>query len=75
MTDAPPAADGAVPVRLPAELVAGLAERIRGTSFGSVDAFVAFVLARLFEGPAHEGFTEEDERELRERLRSLGYID
>jgi len=71
----PPASGGNRPVRLPEELFAALEERIRGTSFDSVDAFVAFVLARLLEQPASGGFTEEEERSLRERLRSLGYID
>ena len=62
-------------VRLPEELVATLEERLKGTSFESVDAFVAFVLARLAERPGAGTFSEEDERVLRERLRSLGYID
>jgi len=62
-------------VRLPEELVATLEERLKGTSFESVDAFVAFVLARLAERPGTGTFSEEDERVLRERLRSLGYID
>jgi hypothetical protein len=52
-----------------------LEERIRSTSFSSVDAFVSFVLARLVEGTDETGFSEEEERRLRERLRSLGYID
>jgi Arc/MetJ-type ribon-helix-helix transcriptional regulator len=62
-------------IALPDELVRGLERRIQGSSFPSVDAFVAFVLARLLERPGDVGFTEEDERALRERLRSLGYID
>lgn len=62
-------------VRLPEELVAGLETRVRGTSFDSVDAFIAFVLARLLEEPGTSGFSEEEERSLKERLRSLGYID
>ncbi len=49
--------------------------RIRGSSFESVDAFVTFVLARLIEGTSESAFSEEDERRLKERLRSLGYID
>jgi len=62
-------------IRLPEELVEALQERVRGTSFDSVDAFVAFVLARLLDHPGTGGFSEEEERSLRERLRSLGYID
>lgn len=62
-------------VRLPEETVVALEERVRGTSFESVDAFIAFVLSRLLDEPAVTGFTEEEERSLKERLRSLGYID
>jgi hypothetical protein len=40
-----------------------------------VDAFTAFVLARLLESPNEVPFSAEDEAKIRERLRSLGYID
>lgn len=36
---------------------------------------MTFVLGRLLEEQGGPGFTEEDERALKERLRSLGYID
>lgn len=62
-------------VQLPEEIVQAIAARIRGSSFDSVDAFVTFVLARLLEEPGEPAFSEEDERHLKERLRSLGYID
>ncbi|MFY9717840.1 MAG: CopG family transcriptional regulator [Thermoplasmata archaeon] len=75
MSTTTPPAEGTVPVHLPEEIVKAVAARIRGTAFGSVDAYVAFVLARLLESPSPAGFSEEDERVLRERLRSLGYID
>ena len=71
--DSPPPRRRAI--QLPEDLVAALESRIQGTSFDSVDAFVAFVLARLLDQPAANGFSEEEERALRERLRSLGYID
>jgi len=62
-------------VELPEELVRSVEARIRGSAFDSADAFVAFVLARLLEEPSGAAFSEEDERLLKERLRSLGYID
>jgi hypothetical protein len=63
------------PIRLPDDLVRAIEARIRGSSFDTVDAFVAFVLSRLLEEPGDPAFSEEDERQLKERLRSLGYID
>jgi len=62
-------------VHLPEDLVVALEQRFRGTAFESVDAFVTFVLARLMDEPSTAGFSEEDEKSLKERLRSLGYID
>jgi len=60
---------------VPEELARALEERLKQTSFPSIDAFVGFVLARLLEETGATGFSEEEERRLRERLRSLGYID
>jgi hypothetical protein len=72
---APPTADSSRTIRLPAETVRAIEARLEGSAFESVDAFVAFVLARLLESPGGPGLTEDDERTLKERLRSLGYID
>jgi Arc/MetJ-type ribon-helix-helix transcriptional regulator len=69
------ATNGMRTVQLPEEVVEAISQKIRGTSFDSVDAFIAFVLARLLDQPGSSGFSEEEERSLRERLRSLGYID
>jgi Arc/MetJ-type ribon-helix-helix transcriptional regulator len=62
-------------VSIPEDLALGIEARIAKTGFPSVDAFVEFVLARLLETPGEIPFSEEDERRLKERLRSLGYID
>jgi len=75
MAGGTPPERSAVTVRLPVEVARGIEARIQGTGFRSVEEFVTFVLARLLESPTGEGFSEEDERKLRERLRSLGYID
>jgi hypothetical protein len=63
-------------VRLPEEVVRALEQRMRGSSFESVDLLIAFILSRLVDHTSGGGaFTEEDERMLKDRLRSLGYID
>jgi hypothetical protein len=62
-------------ITIPEELAAAIEARIRGTGFASADAFVEFVLARLLETPGEIPFSEEDEKRLKDRLRSLGYID
>jgi Arc/MetJ-type ribon-helix-helix transcriptional regulator len=72
MSPSPPAGRT---LRIPEEVAADIERRIQGTGFESVDAFVSFVLARLLERHSEVPFSEEDEQRLRERLRSLGYID
>lgn len=62
-------------IQLPEELVLALEARMRGSSFDSVDELVTFILGRLLEQPGETTFSADDERLLRERLRSLGYID
>jgi hypothetical protein len=62
-------------VRIPDDIARGLEARMKGSGFADLDAYVSFILARLLDEPSSEPFSEEDERRLRERLRSLGYID
>jgi len=73
MTPARPATERSI--KIPEEVASRLEGRLEGSAFTSVDAFVTFVLGRLLEEPGGPGFSEEDERALKERLRSLGYID
>jgi Arc/MetJ-type ribon-helix-helix transcriptional regulator len=75
MTESPPTDRATRTLQIPEEVARDIEERIRGSSFGTVDAFVSFVLARLLEQSRETVFSEEDEKALKERLRSLGYID
>jgi hypothetical protein len=63
------------PIQIPEELAIEIERRIQGSGFATADAFVGFVLARLLERHSEVPFSEEDEQRIRERLRSLGYID
>jgi Arc/MetJ-type ribon-helix-helix transcriptional regulator len=63
-------------VSIPTPLFEKIQEKIKGTGFTSVSDYVTFVLREIL---AHEGgneaFSEEDEKKVKERLRSLGYLD
>ncbi len=74
---APPPTEGASERRLviPEETARRLEERLRSSAFPTLDAFVAYVLARLLARTDGTPFSEEDERRLKDQLRSLGYID
>jgi hypothetical protein len=75
MTGTSGGAGGSRTIHISEDVARLLEERIKGSSFESVDAYVTFVLARLAEQTGETAFSEEDERLLKERLRSLGYID
>lgn len=62
-------------VKIPEEVARQLEKKLAQTSFSSLDEFISFVLARLAESSSEMPFSEEEERQLRDRLRSLGYID
>jgi len=56
-------------VFLPAELYGKIEERVKVTDFGSVDEYVESVLAEVVKEE------EEGEKEVKKRLRDLGYPD
>ena len=63
-------------VFLPAELYGKVEERVRATDFGSVDEYVEFVLEEVVKEEEEEkAFSEEEEKEVKRRLKDLGYLD
>ena len=65
--------DTHVPVKIPKELYEKIEEKISGTSFASVEAYIVSKLENEF--PAEPVYTKEEEDLIRERLRRLGYIE
>jgi len=61
-------------VFLPAELYSKIEERVSATDFGSVDEYVEFVLEEVVK-EEERAFSEEEEKEVRRRLKNLGYLD
>jgi len=62
-------------ILLPAELYTGIEERVKATGFASVDEYVIFVLQEVLKEQGEEAFSEEEEEEVKKRLKSLGYLD
>ena len=63
-------------VLLPAELYSKVEERLKATDFGSVDEYVEFVLEEVVkEAEEEKAFSEEEEKEVKKRLKDLGYLD
>jgi Arc/MetJ-type ribon-helix-helix transcriptional regulator len=65
-------------VSIPTPLFEKVKKRIEGTGFTSVSSYVVYVLREVLAEEAvdeHEAFSREDEERVKERLRSLGYLD
>jgi Arc/MetJ-type ribon-helix-helix transcriptional regulator len=64
-------------ILLSTELYDRIEERVKATSFGSVDEYVIFVLEEVLkeEGQEEKAFSQEEEEEVKKRLRGLGYLD
>jgi len=63
-------------VFLPAELYGKVEEKAKATDFGSVDEYVEFVLEEVVKEEEEEkAFSEEEEKEVKKRLKDLGYLD
>ena len=56
-------------VFVPADLYGKIQERAKVTGSGSVDEYVEFILAEVVKEE------EEAEKEVKKRLRDLGYLD
>jgi hypothetical protein len=69
---------GSKAIYLPPELYNRVKERAEAASFGSVEEYVAFVLTEVLkEGDEGENpaIDSEQEKEVKERLKALGYLD
>ncbi len=62
-------------ISIPSSLYRRIEKRIIATGFESVSAYVAYVLRETLSDDEKEALTPEEEEKIRERLRTLGYID
>jgi hypothetical protein len=64
-------------IDIPTSLYMSIQERIKETGFDSVDQYVTYVLREIMADDVAEdvSISRDDEERIRERLRSLGYLD
>lgn len=66
-------------VELPDELLSRVEQRLPRTEFDAADEYIAFVveevLYRVEAETEDDDFEPVDEREIKDRLQSLGYLD
>lgn len=62
-------------VSIPVPLFEKLKTQIEDTGFTSVSSYVGYILREIVAERGEAPFTEEDEEKIREKLRSLGYLE
>ncbi|HLD76073.1 MAG TPA: hypothetical protein VI874_03580 [Candidatus Norongarragalinales archaeon] len=62
-------------VSLPTVLFEKIKKRIEKTEFTSVSDYVTYVLRELISDEPEEQTVQDDEEKVKDRLRSLGYIE
>ncbi len=65
-------------ISIPTPLAEKIKKRIQGTGFNSLSSYVTYVLREVISGTEEEpaeAFSKEDEEKVKNRLRSLGYLD
>jgi len=63
-------------VSIPTPLFEKIQQKIKDTGFTSVSDYVTFILREILAHSSdNEAFSEEDEKKVKERLKSLGYLD
>jgi len=64
-----------VTIKIPKKLYDKIVNEIKDSEFKDVEEFVKYVLEQVLEEEESESvYTEEEEEEIKERLRSLGYL-
>ena len=66
-----------VKVSLPKSIVEKIEKRLKQTGFDSVSSYISYVLEEVLseDNEEEEVFSKEDEERVKERLKSLGYLD
>lgn len=65
-------------ISIPTPLAEKIKKRIKGTGFTSLSSYVTYVLREVISGVEEENeeaFSKDDEKRVKDRLKSLGYLD
>ena len=62
-------------VRIPEDLYARIEKHIAGSEFDSVPKFVGYVLREVLAERNDEEYSQEEEEQVKSRLRALGYVE
>ncbi|MHB8132095.1 MAG: hypothetical protein ACYDEX_24295 [Mobilitalea sp.] len=61
-------------ILIPLNLYSELEDRIKQTEFTSVQAYILFILNEILSDDNETTFSQEEEEEIKNKLRDLGYM-
>ncbi len=62
-------------ISLPMSLIRSIKKKIQGTGISSVSGYVSFILRQILSSPeSEELLNKKTEKEIKERLKKLGYL-
>jgi hypothetical protein len=64
-----------IKIKIADELYKKIAERAEKAGFSEVENFVVSLIENIFKDEHIENYSKEEEEEIKERLKSLGYIE
>ncbi|MHA1680835.1 MAG: CopG family transcriptional regulator [Promethearchaeota archaeon] len=69
-----------IDIQIPGSLYKRIEGRLSGTDFKTVSEYVSYLVREILDNIEEEdgnkkAFTEDEEKEIEERLRNLGYLD
>lgn len=62
-------------ISVPPDLHRRIIEQAKATGFDSADEYAIFVLEEVLKPEAEDATSDEDDAEVKKRLRSLGYME
>lgn len=62
-------------VSIPVPLFEKAKKQIEGTGFTSVSSYVGYILREIIAKSEKKPFSEESEKEIRKKLKALGYLE
>ncbi len=65
----------AMKINISDDVAKKLQERVKGSKFKDVEEYVDFVLKKVVKKLEEKRMTKQDEDKVKQRLRSLGYLD
>ena len=63
-----------IEIKIPYELAAKLSSKMEQAGFEKLTPYIQFILEQVIDDGSEDDYSKEDEKEVRQRLKDLGYL-